>query len=429
LHKNAVDPTTPPRNVSQLTEHLFRHEAGRMVAVLTRIFGFHNLELVEDVVQDAFAKALKDWTYRIPDNPSAWLLQTAKNQTIDIIRRQRYQQKFATELTYLLQSEYTTTTTVNQLFLDHEIQDSQLRMIFACCHPGLTDEEQILLTLKTCSGFGVEEAANALLLNYDAAKKRLQRAKGSIVEQGIAFEIPSGPSLGHRLENVLRVLYLMFNEGYKSSTRDEVIRRDLCDEAIRLNGLLAEHGLTRQPQTLALLALMYFQAARFDARLDAEGEIVLLEHQDRGKWDPRLADKGKHYLDESAYGDLITEYHLQAGIALAHINAPTFQQTDWHFIYALYTQLAHLNPSPIILLNKAIVRFKVDSHQAAMEEYQAIPKVDVLQTQNYLFPATLAEWYKDLGDRKKALTLLQQAMDIAPTATEKRLIKRKMDLV
>jgi RNA polymerase sigma factor (sigma-70 family) len=422
-----LDPTpTSPKHVQNLTDHLFRHESGKIIAVLTRIFGFHNLELVEDVVQDAFTKALHDWTFKIPDNPSAWLLQTAKNKTIDIIRRKRYQQQFAQELTYLLQSEYTATQTVNQLFLDHEIQDSQLRMIFACCHPALTDEEQILLTLKTCSGFGVEEAANALLMNYDAAKKRLQRAKAGILEKGIGFEIPSGPTLTHRLDAVLRILYLMFNEGYKSSTRDELIRRDLCDEAIRLNHLLSNHPLTRQPQTFALLALMYFQSARFDARLDADGEIVLLENQDRSKWDTRLADKGKQYLDESAFGETVSEYHLQAGIALAHLNAPGFQETDWPFIYALYSQLALLNPSPIVLLNRAIVRAKLDGAVAGIEEYHAIPKVEAFQTQNYLFPATLAEWYKDLGDLARVRTYLQQALEIAPTATEKRLLEKKL---
>lgn len=419
--KSHVNPT-----VTQLTDHLFRHEAGKMVAVLTRIFGLHNLPLVEDVVQDAFAKALKDWTYRIPDNPAAWLMQTAKNTTIDVIRRQRYQQQFANELTYLLQSEYTASHTVNQLFLDHEIQDSQLRMIFACCHPGLGDEEQILLTLKTCSGFGVEEAAHALLMNYEAAKKRLQRAKATIMEKGIAFEIPSGASLSQRLDHVLRILYLMFNEGYKSSTRDEVIRKDLCEEAMRLNILLSEHPLTQLPQTLALLALMCFQVARFDARLDDQGEIILLEDQDRGKWDTQLRDIGIHYLDRSASGDVLTDYHLQAAIALTHLQAPSLEETKWPFIYHAYTQLAHRNPSPIILLNKAIVRARIHGPQAALEDYHAIPKVETLQRQNYLFPATLGEFHRELGDHMQARTLWLAALELAPTATERRLMQRKL---
>jgi RNA polymerase sigma factor (sigma-70 family) len=416
-----------PLDVSKLADHLFRHEAGKMVAVLTRIFGLKNLELVEDVVQDAFAKALQDWTFRIPDNPSGWLMQTAKNKTIDVIRRQRYQQTFATELTYLLQSEYTATHTVNQLFLDHEIQDSQLRMMFACCHPDLGAEEQILLTLKTCSGFGVEEAANALLMQYETAKKRLQRAKATIVEKGIAFEIPSGISLSHRLDNVLRVTYLMFNEGYKSSTADDLIRKDVCEEAMRLTILLSEHPLTQLPQTFALLALMCFQTARFESRIDDQGEIILLEDQDRSKWNQQLIDTGIQYLNQSAFGESVSEYHLQAMIALTHLQAPNLAETNWKFIYGMYMQLAELNPSPVILLNKAIVRSKIDSPQMALEEMDAIPKIETLLGQNYLFAASIAELQGQMGNIAEARKFLHQAITLAPTATEKRLMARKLE--
>lgn len=415
------------QDVSQLTDHLFRHEAGRMVAVLTRIFGLHNLELVEDVVQDAFAKALKDWTFGIPSRPQAWLMQTAKNKTIDVIRRQRYQQKFASEFTYLLQSEYTASHTVHQLFLDHEIHDSQLRMVFACCHPDLGEEEQILLTLKTCSGFGIEEAANALLLQYDAAKKRIQRAKAAIVERGIAFEIPSGASLGSRLDQVLRVLYLMFNEGYKSSSDDQVIRKDVCEEAMRLCVLLTQHTLTALPQTYALLALMCFQAARFDARLDAEGEIVLLEEQDRSQWNRELVSIGMSYLDQSVSGDHLSDYHLQAGIALAHLQAPTFETTDWALIYQCYGTLCARNPSPVISLNKAIVALKLLDAHTAFAELMAIPKVEALLQQYYLFPATLAEIQMEMGIVEAALETQAQAVALAPTDRERRLMQRKLE--
>lgn len=398
-----------------------------MVAVLTRVFGLHNLELVEDVVQDAFAKALKDWMFRIPDNPSAWLMQTAKNKTIDLIRRKRHQQSLASELTYLLQSEYTASQTLNQLFLDHEIQDSQLRMIFACCHPDLGEEEQILLTLKTCSGFGIEEAAHALLMNYDAAKKRLQRAKATILERNIAFEIPNGPSLGHRLDTVLRVLYLMFNEGYKSSTQDDVIRRDVCGEAMRLMILLSEHAQTQLPQTHALLALMCFQAARFEARLDDSGEIILLEDQDRSKWNRPLVDIGVAYLEQSARGEGVSDYHLQAVIAFTHLQAPTLAETNWAYIYQLYGQLALRNPSPMIALNKAIVRSKIDKPTEALAEFMAIPKIEQLMQQNYLFPATKAELLGRMGEIGAAISCMRIAQDLAPTTAEKRLMRRKLE--
>jgi RNA polymerase sigma factor (sigma-70 family) len=414
------------QKVSQLADHLFRHEAGKLVAVLTRIFGLNNLSMAEDVVQDAFAKALQDWMFRIPDNPSAWLMQTAKNKAIDLIRKERYQQKFSAEHTYLLQSEYTASQTVNQLFLEHEIQDSQLRMIFACCHPALGEEEQILITLKTCSGFGIEEAANALMMQYEAAKKRLQRARATIIERNIAFEIPSGASLGHRLDNVLRILYLMFSEGYKRSTDDSVIRKDICEEAMRLTLLLCEHALTQLPQTQALLALMCFQAARFDARLNGDGEIVLLEDQDRSKWDQRLVAIGLRYLNQSAVGASVTEYHLQAAIAYTHLQAASLAETDWTLIHVLYTQLAERNPSPVILLNMAIVQSKISNPRLALEQLYAIPKIETLLGQQYLFAATFAELHGTLGEWGQARAFLEKALALAPTVAERRLMERKL---
>jgi RNA polymerase sigma factor (sigma-70 family) len=417
----------PPSQVADLTEQLFRHEAGRMVAVLTRIFGFQNLELVEDVVQDAFAKALTDWTEKVPDNPSAWLMQTAKHKTIDLIRRKRHQQAFSAEFGQKLESEYTAAPTLNHLFLDHEIQDSQLRMIFACCHPALQVEDQILLTLKTCSGFGVEEAAHALLMQYEAAKKRLQRAKAALVEQNIALEIPTGPGLGHRLDIALRVLYLMFNEGYKSSTQDQVIRGDMCREALRLCILLSEHPLTSLPQTHALLALMCFQVARFDARIDSDGDIVLLEDQDRSRWDPSMQDIGLRYLNLSAEGETLSSYHLQAAIAYAHLQAKSFAHTNWTAIHGYYEQLAQLDPSPMVLLNKAIVLSRLGQATAAMAEFEAIPKVKTLLTQNYLFAATKAELHQALGEMDQAKSNWAHASRIAPTAAERRLMARKME--
>jgi RNA polymerase sigma factor (sigma-70 family) len=287
-------------NIQQLADHLFRHESGKMVAVLTRLFGLKNLELSEDVMQDAFAKALREWTFKIPDNPSAWLMQTAKNKAIDIIRRERYQKEFAEETAALLKSEYTTVPVVEKLFMEHEIQDSQLRMIFACCHPELSEADQIALTLKTCSGFGILEIAGSLLSNHEAIKKRIQRAKAVITEKNIRFDIPTGKELQQRLDIVLHVLYLIFNEGYNSSDKEELIRKDLCQESIRLSLLLTEHSYTRHPKCFSLVALMALLASRFDARLDEQGEIILLEDQDRSKWNQELITIGLHYLNQAS---------------------------------------------------------------------------------------------------------------------------------
>jgi len=230
----------------QLVDHLFRHEAGKMIAVLTRIFGFHNLELVEDTVQETFLKALQIWKYRqIPDNPSAWLMQVARNRTIDLVRRQQKLSGISEELATRLQSD--TEHTIGQFFLDTEIADSQLRMIFTCCHPALNPEDQVALTLKTVSGFGVQEIAKALVSNEATIQKRLYRAREYIKKHSVRFEIPVGTALRDRLDMVYTVLYLLFNEGYNSVKAEELIRYDICAEAMRLCKLLSEHKVGSEP--------------------------------------------------------------------------------------------------------------------------------------------------------------------------------------
>lgn len=400
-----------------------------MIAVLTRIFGFQNIEMAEDVMQDAFAQALKTWAYKMPVNPSAWLMQTAKNKAIDIIRRQRYQKKFSEEATILLQSEYTAVPTLNQLFLENEIQDSQLRMIFACCHPELSTEDQLVLTLQTCSGFGIGEIANALFQNYESIKKRIQRAKQKIIENEIQFNIPSGKDLQTRLESVLKVIYLIFNEGYKSSEKENLIRRDVCDEAIRLGILLSEHKETECSETNALLALMYLLASRFDARVDEKGEIILLEDQDRSLWNRELIHRGLDFLSKSAFGDHISEYHLQAGIVAEHSLAKDFASTDWNRIYGFYQLLVNTNSSPAILLNKAIVLAKVESPQSAINEILNIPQIDKMVENQYLFPAALGELYLQLNNYDQSRFYLEKAEALAPTEAERKLLRRKLSRI
>lgn len=413
-------------DVTKMVDHLFRHESGKMVAVLTRILGIHNIELAEDLVQDSFAKAIRDWTYKLPQNPAAWLMLTAKNACIDTIRKEKFKKQFNQEIAQLLSSEYTASQTVNHYFLDHEIQDSQLRMIFACCHPELGDAEQILLTLKTISGFSISEAGNALLMNYDTAKKRIQRAKKLIVEKEIRFEIPVGAELERRLKNVLRIIYLMFNEGYKSSSNDAIIRKDLCMEAMRLTILLTSHSLTQTPETFALLSLMCFLAARFDSRINENGEIILLENQDRSKWNRQLQHLGESYLEKSASGNRASEYHLQAAIALVHLHAKDFESTDWDYIYQLYCQLEIMNPSPIVSLNKAIVYSQIANATDAIVQILAIPNCETHCAQNYLFALTLAELYEKTGNKLSANSYWQKAIHLAPTTPEKALLEKKM---
>ncbi|MDH4092431.1 MAG: sigma-70 family RNA polymerase sigma factor [Cyclobacteriaceae bacterium] len=416
-------------NINQLTDHLFRHEAGKMVAVLTRIFGWQNLELAEDVVQEAFGKALQDWRFKVPDRPSAWLMQTAKNRAIDIVRRQRYQREFAEENAALLKSEYTAAPIIENLFMEHEIQDSQLRMIFACCHPALSEADQIALTLKTCSGLGVQEIASALLSNNEVIKKRLQRARNFVTAKGIDFNIPTGNELKKRRDVVLHTIYLIFNEGYNSSNKGDLIRKDLCEEAIRLAILLTENKYTDHPNCAALIALLSLLASRFEARLDENGEIVLLQDQDRNKWNHELINFGLRYLEKSIGGGEVCQYHLEAAIVAEHSTAVNFGETNWVRILSLYDLLLQMNSSPVVSLNRAIVVGKVHGPQKAIEIIHAIPEIDKLIKSQYLFPAILGELYLQLGDKGHSKEFLTLAIELTHSLSEKQLLVKKIQLL
>ncbi len=400
-----------------------------MVAVITRIFGLSNIELAEDVVQDAFAQAIKDWTYQLPANPSAWLMQTAKNKTIDIIRRERHKKKFAEENALLLKSEYTAAYTVENLFMPHEIKDSQLRMVFACCHPALEERDQIALSLKTCSGFSIDEIATALISNPEAIKKRIQRAKQYITENNLQFNIPLGNELKKRLDVALHCIYLLFNEGYNSSNKEALIRRDLCDEALRLALMMTENEFTNQPKCSALISLMSLLSSRFDARLDEHGEIVLLEDQDRSKWDMELINFGLEYLGRASTGDDLSEYHLEAAIVAEHSMAENFSETNWERILDLYDMLARVNASPMVLLNRAIVIGKMEGSLKAIDVFLDIPEIDKLLRTHYLFAAALGEFYKQANNKIESAKFFHQSFELTTSDLEKNLLKRKMKSV
>jgi RNA polymerase sigma factor (sigma-70 family) len=417
-----------PENINKLADHLFRHEAGRMVSILTRIFGLHNLELAEDVVQEAFAKALKDWIYQIPANPSGWLMQTAKNKAIDTIRRRKYQKEFSSEFSFLLKSGYTSETTVHRLFLDHEIEDSQLRMIFACCHPGLSEADQVALTLKICSGFSINEIANALLAENEAIKKRIQRATHYIKENNLQFEIPTGKTLEQRLDIVLKVLYLLFNEGYNSSQKDKLIRKDLCVEAMRLTLLLTNNSYVSQPKCFALVALMSLLVSRFDARLDENNEIILLEHQDRSKWNQELIAKGLQYLDRAAVGNELSEFHIEAAIVVEHSVAKQFADTSWSRILELYDMLMKMNNSFIVQLNRAIVISRLQGPAQGIKEIKAIPGIEKIIETHYLTVATLGDLYLQLKQNPEARFYLSKAIELTRSDIEKKLLHKKLKM-
>jgi RNA polymerase sigma factor (sigma-70 family) len=412
----------------QLADHLFRYEAGKMIAVFTKVFGIQNLALVEDVVQDAFLKAMQTWSFNnIPDNPAAWLMQTARNRALDVIRRQQNFSNHSKVVSQQLQEE--AASAVEQFFSENEIADSQLQMIFACCHPLLKQEDQVAFTLKTVSGFGVAEIARALLTSEPVIQKRLYRAKQSLKDSRVQLEIPAGADLKKRLETVATVLYLLFNEGYNSIKADELIRTDLCMEAMRLCLLLIEHKVTQHPEIFALLSLMCFQSSRFQSRLDENNSIILLQQQDRSKWNKQLINLGYEYLNQSSKGDLLTVYHLESAIAAEYAMAEAFEQTNWTRILGLYDLLSLQKNTPVVILNRAIVLSQLGSTREAINAVLQINNVEKLLQSQYIYNAVLGDFYLKLGDIDSAEKYLVRSYQLTTSQAEKKLIAEKLTVV
>src|SRR5581483_10803677 len=331
----------------ELTEHLFRHEWGRLVGAVTRIFGVHNLSLAEDVVQEAFCRATEVWPHRgIPENPSAWLIATAKNCALDVLRRERTARTFAPELGRLLESERTLGPVVEDAFGPNAIKDDLLRMMFSCCHPRLSQEAQLALILHILCGFSVDEIASALVSSHSAIEKRIMRGKKTLSKTNKLFDVTAPAEFSRRLPAVDTALYLLFNEGYHGANREFAVRAELCQEAMRLTAILLEHPLCATPRTYALAALMCLNAARLPARTDASGNLSSFFDQDRCRWNQQLIGEGMSFLELSAKGSEVSEYHLEAAIASVHATARAIEETDWTKIVSLYDSLMSIRPSP-----------------------------------------------------------------------------------
>jgi RNA polymerase sigma-70 factor (ECF subfamily) len=300
-------------------------------------------------------------------------------------------------------------------------------MIFTCCHPALSPEDQVALTLKTVSGFGVPEIARALVSGESAIQKRLYRAREYIREHQIRFEIPTGLALDHRLETVYTVLYLLFNEGYHSLKADELIRHDLCGEAMRLCKLLSEHKSGARPSTFALLSLMCFQASRFESRIGDDNTIIMLQQQDRSKWDRELIGMGYHYFNLSSTGDQLSVYHIESAIAAEHCLAPDFESTNWKMLMKLYDYLLLSKPVPIVQLNRAIVLAEVTDVHTAIDNIFDIPGIAALLEQQHNYAAVLGELYIKAGNFSEARRLLEQAQRLTPLLAEKKRIRHKLN--
>jgi RNA polymerase sigma-70 factor (ECF subfamily) len=412
-----------PEPVAPLVEHFFRHEAGRLVSVLTRIFGWRHFNLVEDMVQATLMDALQAWRVRgVPDNPSGWVHRSARNKIVDALRRDQIGQR---AMAAWAAARPAHAEAVDDLFLDAEIEDSQLRMMFACCHPRLARANQLALTLKALCGFGNSEIARALLVSEETVKKRLQRATRDLIDHHVALDAPAAEELHHRLDSVHQVLYLLFNEGYSSSEGETAIRADLCEEAARLCHLLCGQRRFRTPATFALMALMLFHAARLDARLDRRGSILFMEDQDRSKWDHRLIRRAREFLDQSAEGTAISAFHLEAAIACHHCTAPSYAETDWAAILRLYDALLTIHRSPVYLLNRAIVVAQIDGPQAGIRALDEAGQDPALR-RYHLFEATLGEFCRRAGDFERARQHFQTAKQKTTSPFDHELIDRRL---
>jgi RNA polymerase sigma-70 factor (ECF subfamily) len=397
-------------DVLELVDHLFRREAGRIIATLTRILGVKNLALAEDVVQEALVRALELWPFEgVPDNPRAWLIQVAKNKALDRLRRETSLAGKLGSLTQLCSEQAPL----------QPFEDDEVAMLFLCAHPSLAAESRLALTLKLAGGFGVREIARAFLAEEAAIAQRLVRAKKQIREQGLTFEMPGDRELPERLESVLSVLYLIFNEGYGA------LREDLCEEAIRMARLVAGHWVTSQPAAHALLALLLLQSSRFAARLDPSGALLLFGNQDRTKWDRGRIHEGLRWLDRSASGQVITPYHLEAGIAAAHVVAPDASSTDWEHVVRMYDELYELKPSPVVALNRAVAVARVEGPRAGIEEIEQIANQPALQ-RYYLAHAALGALWREVGEEEKARAYFRQALECSCSDVERQFLEQRL---
>jgi RNA polymerase sigma factor (sigma-70 family) len=401
----------------ELIPHLFRTEFTKITAVLCKLFGIEHIEIAEDLASETFLSALETWTYKgIPENPVAWLYTVAKNKAKNYFQRNSlFTQKIAKQL---LQEKNAQEIEID--LSEKNIMDSQLQMLFALCHPSISTEAQVGLSLRVLCGFGIDEIANAFLTSKETINKRLFRAKEKLRSEKVNIEFPGEKEISIRLETVLTTLYLLFNEGYYSESQDSVIREDLCLEAMRLTYLLIENEQTDQPEVNAMLSLMCFHASRFDARKNENGELVLYHDQDEKLWNEELISKGMFFLNKASKGNVITKYHIEAGIAFLHTKK-TDTKEKWLSILQLYNQLLFIEYSPIAALNRTYALSKANGKEEAIIEAE---KLNL--SGNHFYFTLLGELYTNI-DSKKAKLNYEKALALAKTKTDKQIIQVNID--
>ncbi|AKV00539.1 RNA polymerase sigma-70 factor, ECF subfamily [Labilithrix luteola] len=405
-------------------ENLFRREFGRLVAVLTRLFGVQNLALAEDVAQDTLVAAFETWQlHGVPEHYAAWLTTAAKNRALDVLRRRQTVRKFEPELTRMMESEQELAPVIDEIFEPHVINDHQLRMMFSCCHPRLPEEAQVALILQILCGFTVNEIANAFLVTPAAMDKRISRAKKELAESNSLFDLGAADFTA-RLSAVQRGLYLLFSEGYHGANSEGAVRTELCREAMHLVSLLLANPLTATSETQALYALMCIDAARLPERTDDAGNLRTLFEQDRSKWVVPLVAEGLRYLERSAKGDQVSEYHVQAAIAALYAAAPSAERTRWADILSLYDLLMAIRPSPVVELNRAIVLAQHEGAERGLEAIRAIEDSDRLKSYPF-YAATLGELESRAGRPAKAREYFLEASELARSPMEKRFLEER----
>lgn len=402
----------------ELAEHYFRQEYAKMVSVITRYFGLSGINLAEDIVQDTLLEALHQWEYKgLPPNPSAWLYTVAKNKALNVLKKNQKQITKETLEVFELP--------VEQLFAEAQIADDQLRMMFACCHPSISEEAQICLILKTLCGMSISEISKAFLTSNETINKRLVRARKRLKEEQVSFGFPAPKELDDRLTTVMKTILLLFNEGYNASAGDEVIRFELCLEAIRLTQMLCDHSRFKAYSSPnALMALMLFNTARFKARIDEQGQIIRMVHQDRKLWDQRLIMQGIQHLEKLEESEELGLYHVLATISAYHCTAPDYASTNWQGILNMYDLLLKLDNSPLVKLNRSIAVGQVYGAAQAIDALLGMS--EEMPSNYYLYYSTLADLYFEMGNYQKAIQQLEMALPLTTQASERHLLEQRM---
>lgn len=402
----------------ELLPHLFRTEYRKIVSVLCYLFGIEHIEVAEDLVSDTFLSATELWSLKgVPENPAAWLYTVAKNKTRNYLKRNSlFEQKLSPEIQYA-------TAKTEEIEIDFSVKnitDSQLAMIFAVCNPCISSESQIALALNLLCGFGIQEIADAFITNKEVVYKRINRAKDKLKSENIKIEQPTVAEINNRLETVLLTLYLLFSEGYYSTSQNTLLRKDLCAEAMRLNYLLIENEATNKPAVNALFALMCFHSSRFEARINENGEAILYHDQDETLWNKELIEEGKRFLNNASTGDKLSKYHLEAGIAYWHTQKEDTTE-KWESILQLYNNLLILEYSPIAALNRTFALARTNGKEAAITEAEKLNLSD-----NLFYYSLLGDLYTDI-DNKKAVQHFETALTLTSSATGKATILKNIE--